>query len=282
MHRHVKRAYVTTVVAAAAVALTAGMATGVTGPASANLDTGNIGADRAWASGYDGEGTTIAVLDTGIDATHPDLRDQVVAAKNFTPSPDTADRFGHGTHVASIAAGTGAASPAGGVHKGVAPGAELLNGKVLDDEGTGGDSGILAGIEWALDQGADVVNLSLSGGDSPGLDPLEAAINKLSADKGVLFAVAAGNEGEFGAETVGSPGSAEAALTVGAVDDADSLADFSSRGPRVGDGGIKPDVTAPCVDITAAASPGSVCWAATPGSWRPVTASTSSPPTSPR
>ncbi|MCZ4514618.1 S8 family serine peptidase [Streptomyces sp. ActVer] len=215
-----------------------------------------IGADKAWASGYDGKGVRIAVLDTGVDATHPDLKDQVVAARNFTPSPDATDKYGHGTHVASIAAGMGAKSA--GAYKGVAPGAELLNGKVLDDNGFGDDSGILAGIEWAAEQGADVVNLSLGGSDAPSLDPLETAVNKLSADKGILFAVSAGNDGESGEQTVGSPGSAEAALTVGAVDGDDKLAEFSSRGPRVGDGGIKPDVTAPGVDITAAAAPGSV------------------------
>ncbi|MFD3597608.1 S8 family serine peptidase, partial [Streptomyces sp. NPDC058656] len=224
--------------------------------ASLDKSVPQIGADKAWASGYDGKGVRIAVLDTGVDAAHPDLKDQVVAARNFTRSPDATDRYGHGTHVASIAAGTGAKSA--GAFKGVAPGAELLNGKVLDDEGSGDDSGILAGIEWATEQGADVVNLSLGGGDTPDLDPLETAINTLSADKGILFAVSAGNDGESGEQTIGSPGSAESALTVGAVDGDDKLAEFSSRGPRVGDGGIKPDVTAPGVDITAAAAPGSV------------------------
>ncbi|MER7760904.1 S8 family serine peptidase [Streptomyces sp. NPDC097619] len=223
--------------------------------ASLDKSTKQIGADKAWAAGYTGKGVKIAVLDTGVDATHPDLSTQVVAAKNFTPAPDAKDRFGHGTHVASIAAGTGAKS--GGKFKGVAPGAKLLNGKVLDDNGSGDDSGILAGIEWAVAQGADIVNLSLGGPDGPDLDVLESAVNKISADKGVLFAIAAGNSGP-GARSVGSPGSAEAALTVGAVDDKDKLAEFSSRGPRIGDGGIKPDVTAPGVDTTAAAAPGSV------------------------
>ncbi|MBJ3808770.1 S8 family peptidase [Streptomyces flavofungini] len=219
-----------------------------------NLDKSvrQIGAPKAWEAGYDGKGVKIAVLDTGVDATHPDLKEQVVGAKNFTPSPDTKDRVGHGTHVASIAAGTGTKNA---LYKGVAPGAKVLAGKVLGDTGSGDDSGIIAGIDWAAAEGADVVNLSLGGGDTPGVDPLEAAVDKVSADKGILFAIAAGNDGS--PRSVGSPGSADAALTVGAVDDNDKLAQFSSQGPRIGDGAIKPDVTAPGVDITAAAAPGS-------------------------
>ncbi|MGY0018295.1 S8 family peptidase [Streptomyces sp. YJ-C3] len=221
--------------------------------ASLDKSVPQIGAPTAWAAGYDGKGVKIAVLDTGVDATHPDLKDQVLEARNFTTAADATDHFGHGTHVASIAAGTGAKS--GGTYKGVAPGAKLISGKVLDDDGFGDDSGILAGMEWAAAQGADVVNLSLGGGDTPEIDPLEAEVNKLSEQKGILFAIAAGNAGP---QSIGSPGSADAALTVGAVDDKDKLADFSSTGPRVGDGAIKPDVTAPGVDITAAAAPGSV------------------------
>ncbi|MFI1562688.1 S8 family peptidase [Streptomyces sp. NPDC020490] len=223
--------------------------------ASLDKSVPQIGAPTAWAAGYDGKGVKIAVLDTGVDATHPDLKDQVIAAKNFSTSPDASDKFGHGTHVASIAAGTGAKS--GGKYKGVAPGAKLLNGKVLSDDGYGDDSQILAGMEWAAEQGADVVNLSLGGGDTPEIDPLEAEVKKLSEQKGILFAIAAGNDGDFGDQTIGSPGSAADALTVGAVDDKDKLASFSSRGPGL-DGQIKPDVTAPGVDITAAAAPGSV------------------------
>ncbi|WP_343041876.1 S8 family peptidase [Streptomyces typhae] len=223
--------------------------------ASLDRSVRQIGADKAWKAGYDGEGVRIAVLDTGVDKTHDDLKDQVVGEKNFSASPDTADRVGHGTHVASIAAGTGAES--GGTYKGVAPGAEIISGKVLDDDGFGDDSGIVAGMEWAAAEGADVVNLSLGSPDSPGVDPLEETVDRLSAEKGVLFAVAAGNEGESGDSTVGSPGSADAALTVGAVDKNDRLAPFSSVGPRVGDGAVKPDVTAPGVAIAAAAAPGS-------------------------
>ncbi|MFD4597271.1 S8 family serine peptidase [Streptomyces sp. NPDC058464] len=220
--------------------------------ASLDKSVPQIGAPTAWKAGYNGKGVKIAVLDTGVDTTHPDLKDQVIESKNFSGAADATDHFGHGTHVASIAAGTGAKSH--GKYTGVAPGAKILNGKVLDDTGSGDDSGILAGMEWAAAEGADIVNLSLGGYDTPEIDPLEAEVNKLSTEKGILFAIAAGNEGP---ESIGSPGSAAAALTVGAVDGNDKLADFSSTGPAA-DGSIKPDVTAPGVDITAAAAKGSV------------------------
>ncbi|WP_443070394.1 S8 family peptidase [Streptomyces sp. QHH-9511] len=121
-----------------------------------------IGTDRAWESGYDGTGVKIVVLDTGVDKTHDDLRTHVVGEKIFSASPDAVDRVGHGTHVASIAVGTGAKS--GGRFKGVAPGAKVISGKVLDDEGYGDDSAVIAGMEGAAAEGADVVNLSLSSG----------------------------------------------------------------------------------------------------------------------
>ncbi|MFG3408244.1 S8 family serine peptidase [Streptomyces sp. NPDC048142] len=220
--------------------------------ASLDRSTGRIGAPAAWSRSFDGTGVKIAVVDTGIDATHPDLAGRVAAERNFSASPDANDRNGHGTHVASTAAGTGAKDAR---FKGVAPGARLINAKVLDDQGFGDDSGIIAGVDWAVAQGADVISMSLGGLDTPGIDPLEAQVNKLSAEKGVLFTIAAGNEGPREG-TVGSPGSADAALTVGAVDDDDRIADFSSAGPRTGDKAVKPDITAPGVSITAAAAAG--------------------------
>ncbi len=214
-----------------------------------------IGAPEAWDAGYDGEGVTIAVLDTGITTEHEDVSAKVVAAENFSAAPDTEDRYGHGTHVASIAAGTGAHS--GGTYTGVAPGAELLNGKVLDDYGYGDESGIIQGMQWAVDQGADVINMSLGGYASNAIDPMEEAVNTLSVESDALFVIAAGNDGPY-ESSISTPGTADAALTVGAVDKSDELALFSSVGPRLRDGAVKPDVTAPGVAIGAAASPGSV------------------------
>ncbi|MFD2684258.1 S8 family serine peptidase [Streptomyces phyllanthi] len=215
---------------------------------SDDVSVPQIGAPTAWEAGYTGTGVKVAVLDTGIDDTHQDIAARVAEKENFTTAPDTTDLVGHGTHVASIVAGDGAAS--GGRYTGVAPGASLLVGKVCVDRGCQ-ESAILAGMEWAAPR-ARVVNMSLGGTDSPGLDPLEEAVNKLSATYGTLFAVAAGNTGRD--QDVGTPASADAALAVGAVDAGDALTDFSSRGPRAGDGAIKPDITAPGAAIVAARS----------------------------
>ncbi|MEQ7009853.1 S8 family peptidase [Actinopolymorpha sp. B17G11] len=212
-----------------------------------------IGAPQAWKSGYTGKGVRVAVLDTGYDAAHPDLAGRVAAAQTFVPGETVVDGNGHGTHVASTVGGSGA--PSGGRRKGVAPDVDLLVGKVLDDRGRGLTSQIIAGMEWAVDNDARVVNMSLGGTASDGTDPLSQAVDELSARSGALFVTAAGNSGpEEG--TVGAPGTATSALTVGAVDKQDVLAGFSSRGPRRGDGAVKPEVTAPGVDIVAARAAG--------------------------
>jgi subtilisin family serine protease len=155
--------------------------------ASLDRTVGQIDASTAYAAGLTGKGTTVAVLDTGVDDTHPDLKDRVIGERNFSSSPDAGDHHGHGTHVASTIAGTGAE------YRGVAPDARILDVKVLGDNGSGQDSGIIAGMEWAVEQGAQIVNLSLGGHDAPEIGPVEEAVDRLSAEKGTLFVVAAGN-----------------------------------------------------------------------------------------
>ncbi|MFE4922661.1 S8 family serine peptidase [Streptomyces sp. NPDC056661] len=225
------------------------------GKAKVSLDKSvpQIGAPEAWAKGYDGKGVKVAVLDTGADLNNADIKSEIVGSQSFVNGQTVQDGHGHGTHVASTIAGSGANS--GGTYKGVAPGADLLVGKVLSNSGQGADSSILAGMDWAVEQGADVVSMSLGGPDAPGEDVLTNAVNSLSASSNVLFVIAAGNSGP-GESTLGTPGAADAALTVGAVDKSDALADFSSRGPRLGDMAIKPEITAPGVDIVAARAAG--------------------------
>lgn len=215
-----------------------------------------IGAPQAWESGHTGEGITVAVLDTGVDATHPDLAGQVVAAENFVGAGEPVDDHGHGTHVASTVAGTGAASD--GRFTGVAPDADLLSGKVCTADGQCPTSAIMAGMQWAaVDQDADVVNMSLGGGPTDGTDPLSLLVNQLSAETGTLFVIAAGNSGGDGAwRTVGSPAAADSALAVGAVDKSDQMTEFSSPGPRLGDHGFKPEIVAPGKFIIASRAEG--------------------------
>ncbi|MEU4514035.1 S8 family serine peptidase [Nonomuraea wenchangensis] len=212
-----------------------------------------IGAPQVWQSGHTGEGVKVAVLDTGYDTDHPDLAGKVIDSQDFT-GQGVEDVAGHGTHVAATIAGTGATTSGAG--KGVAPGADLVVGKVLGNDGSGVESDIIAGMEWATTTaGAKVVNMSLGGPDTAGVDPMEQAVNDLSAQTGALFVISAGNEGPR-SQTIGSPGSADAAVTVGAVDKQNVLAEFSSSGPRVGDLAVKPDITAPGVDIVAAKAGG--------------------------
>ncbi|WP_223702217.1 S8 family serine peptidase [Sutcliffiella deserti] len=218
--------------------------------ATLHQSVAQIGTHTAWESGLTGEGIKVAVLDTGIDPSHPDIAPQLDEAVSFVPGEEVQDKSGHGTHVASTILGTGAASD--GQNKGVAPDARLLVGKVLNDSGSGLASWIIEGMEWAAEH-ADVVNMSLgSSVGSDGTDPMAVAVNTLTEEHGTLFVIAAGNS--YGEGTVGSPGAADSALTIGAVDKSDRLASFSSKGPRLGDMALKPDVSAPGVGIMAARS----------------------------
>jgi subtilisin family serine protease len=202
-----------------------------------------IGADQAKAAGLTGEGVKVAVVDTGVDSNHPDLRGKVVAAKDFTGLGSPIDEDGHGTFVASEIAGTGAASD--GVFAGVAPGAQIVNARVLDADGSGSNSEILAGIEWAAKEGAQVINLSLGdpGMYGDGTSYFDQFVNQIAKDYGCLIVVAAGNDGR--PQTVSTPAVADEVLSVGATSQDGNRAWFSSAGPRRGDGAVNPQIVAP-------------------------------------
>ncbi len=211
-----------------------------------------IEAPAVWHEGFTGAGVKLAIVDTGIDPTHPDFSGRIVARKNFVGGGDN-DENGHGTHVAGIAAGTGQKS--GGKYRGVAPDASLYIAKVLDANGGGTMSGVMSGVEWAVQQGAQVINLSLgSDGTCDGTDALSTLCDTAVRDHGVVLCAAAGNAGP-GASTVGSPGCARLVTTIGASTDGDAVASFSSRGPT-GDGRVKPDLVFPGVGIVAAQAAG--------------------------
>lgn len=191
--------------------------------ASTDVSVPLVGAPEVWkqqdpaGKPGDGTGTTLAIVDTGIDYTNPSLGGafgeghKVVAGHDFVNGDDDpADDNGHGTHVAGIAAGSGEVT-------GVAPGAELTAYKVLDDGGAGWESDIIAGLEAAVDPAnphrADVVNLSL-GGPGDGTEPLGQAATA-ATKAGVVVVAAAGNSGP-GEQTAGTPAVAEGVVAVGA------------------------------------------------------------------
>ena len=167
-----------------------------------------IKADRLWEKGIDGRGITVAVIDSGIDKNHPDLIGKVVAEKNFLADEITADDLlGHGTMVAGIIAGSGAAS--NGRYKGIAPGAKLISVKVIDGKGDGKVSDIIAGIEWAVYNGADVLSLSLGGINLGETNPPITMAADNAASAGVVVCVAAGNRNssETGGQVAGTTSS---------------------------------------------------------------------------
>ncbi|MBM3461798.1 MAG: S8 family peptidase [Armatimonadetes bacterium] len=219
---------------------------------------GTLHMDQVWAQGFTGKGVGVAVLDSGI-VEHADFDGRLAVFKDFTdPSKDGQpwDAAGHGSHVAGDAAGSGKSS--NGEHRGPAYEATILGLKVGDQWGPD-ESAALKAVQWAIDHKDEhnirLMNMSFGGPTQkdPLDDPLVRAVHK-AADAGITTFMAAGNEGP-GKSTIGSPGYAPRAITVGASDDRrtasrddDRLARFSSRGPTP-DGQQKPDIVSPGVNI---------------------------------
>lgn len=225
-----------------------------------------LGLEALLAKGLTGAGVRIAIVDTGV-YPHRDLAGRIAAFYDLVRGRRVPyDDNGHGTHVAGLAAGSGAAS--GGRYAGSAPGAEVVAVKALDRYGAGRTSTLIAAIQWVVREaprlGVRVLNLSLGTQPAGGCeqDPLCRAVGAAWA-AGLVVCCAAGNEGP-GAGTVASPGISPHAITVGAMDDRrtpgredDTLASFSSRGPTP-DGLTKPDLLAPGVAVVSLRAPGSL------------------------
>jgi len=241
-------------------------------PVQRMLDLSAAAVNAAAAKNYslDGTGVGIAILDSGV-TLRDDLKKsggatRIVYSQDFTGQGITADNYGHGTHVAGIAAGSGKASSGDGslrVFKGIAPNANIINLRVLDNNGQGTDSNVIAAIQQAIalknTYNIRVINLSLGRSvfESYAVDPLCQAVE--SAWKaGIVVVVAAGNQGRNnngginGYGTITAPGNDPYVLTVGAMKTMntpgrtdDNIASYSSKGPTLYDHVVKPDLVAP-------------------------------------
>ncbi len=235
----------------------------------------SIDSDFVNDAGYTGKGIGIAIVDTGVfphdDLTKPTNR--IIAFKDFVNEQSIPyDDDGHGTHVAGIIAGNGYVQER---YKGVAPEANIIAVKALDETGSGNTSDILAALQWIVDNkeiyNIKVVCMSFGSATSSSYrqDPLSQGASAL-VENSLTAVVAAGNSGP-NRRTITSPGTSPAVITVGATDDNrtssiedDFIAEFSSRGPTL-DGFIKPDVVAPGVDIMSLSNKGPTSYASYSG-----------------
>ncbi len=208
-----------------------------------------INADDVWngVPSYTGAGVVIAILDTGIDTKHIELQDSIIKTKSFKGSPK--DSNGHGTHVSGIITGNGVFEisnnfgyPSPNKATGVAPDAGIIMGKVCAPRGCF-YSDIAAGIEWAVAEGADVISISIGGspigGDNCDGDFIADKAN-WAVDNGVVVVVSSGND--YSSTGVSSPACGSKVIAVGAVDQSDTVADFSNSGPAL-------DIVAPGVGV---------------------------------
>ncbi|OAV55415.1 protease [Rhizobium sp. WYCCWR10014] len=211
-------------------------------------NTWGLQAIRAIEGDLTGVGIKVAILDTGFDETHQDFVGRSVTKKLFATRSSEGDVHGHGTHCIGTACGP--LRPTSGPRYGIAYEAEIYAGKVLGDDGFGTDRSIIAGMEWALDEGCHVISMSLGAatqiGDAPSDDYEQ--IGQVCLDAGTLVVAAAGNESSRPQQIapVGSPANASTILGVGAVDRSFVPASFSCGGLNPGQ---EVDIAAPGVDI---------------------------------
>ncbi len=226
-----------------------------------DTNTGPIGApDAREAFEVTGEGVVVGIVDTGIDDTHPDLEGRVVDEVDFSDEDEVGeDNNGHGTSVAGVIGGSGVKDED---VVGIAPDVEYVDAKAFPEEGTTTREQVLQAVEWAIDEAdpqPDVLNLSLGGPIVEEEDPVVEACNRAAKEEGIFVSVSAGNTLFQGYESITNPAQGENVTTVGATDrtgDEVGQANFSAWGPSPFDRRLKPEVMAPGVEITTAASDG--------------------------
>ena len=184
-------------------------------------------------SGLDGEGVVLCVVDSGIDLSHPDLSDLVLKGwlDSVNGLDDPYDDEGHGTAMSGIIVADGGL-------KGVSKGVDLLVAKAIDDEGQGDSASVANSVDWCVQQGADIISLSLGGGQSFGsgfftTDELEQSVDE-ALDSGVFVIASAGNDGEDDDGDVGSPGSIEDVICIGGITRTGGIWSGSSEGDNDG------------------------------------------------
>lgn len=208
--------------------------------------TWGVQATRAGTSSRSGRGVKVAVLDTGMDSTHPDFAGRPVTARSFVDGETPQDGHGHGTHCIGTACGP--KEPNGSRRYGVAHEADIFAGKVLGSDGSGTDAGILAGINWAVANGCAVISMSL-GADVARPHPPYTIAGRRALARGSLIVAAAGNNADRPGNPgfVGAPANSPSIAAVAAVDSRMQIARFSARS-LPGRGG-QVDLAGPGVDV---------------------------------
>jgi subtilisin family serine protease len=212
-----------------------------------------IQAIRALSSPYTGNNIPIAILDTGFLIAHPDFQARTIQTKSFISGEDVNDLNGHGTHCTGISAGGRRGS--NNTRYGVSSDAKIYIGKVLSNAGSGSDSGILAGMDWAMANGCKVISMSLGAATRPGqsYSRIYEDIAKKALGSGTLIIAAAGNESRRSSniiQPVGHPANCPSIMAVAAVDRFLKVADFSC-GAINGDGG-EINIAGPGVSVMSA------------------------------